>query len=364
MPWNVRFRGGQLPLAAVLGALGTFAAWVSVVVLHTEARTVGHRLDGGRHGRLLRLPPPRRAGSRGPVPDRAPAAPAGFKELAYGSALVPMFGTDVSAQALRRAARLAGDGATVDAVYVIPVPNQLSLDSGLEEEEELGRSVLDSRADSRPRAQAQDPHEPDPNPQPRRGAGGRGAGAKVGGDLPRHRPRAAYRARARAHRAVSAGGAALPSRDRDRRRALERQLQASARSTQSSPRGGDVMSRALLSLRAALDRRSLDSTLAAGVDPEAEPALSLRAGQLARPATRRALAGTLEELVDAAGAPHLGPQPPLRRGAVLAARPTLRSLAELLRSGDPMPTRALALAAQPWRGTRPVPSTRPTAVTA
>jgi hypothetical protein len=45
---------------------------------------------------------------------------------------------------MRRAARLAGDGATVDAVYVIPVPHQLSLDSGMEEEEELGRSVLDS----------------------------------------------------------------------------------------------------------------------------------------------------------------------------------------------------------------------------
>src|SRR3954451_8249833 len=37
MPWNV----GNIPLTAVLGALGTFAAWVSVVVLHTEARTVG-----------------------------------------------------------------------------------------------------------------------------------------------------------------------------------------------------------------------------------------------------------------------------------------------------------------------------------
>src|SRR6059058_3474859 len=40
-PWNVRFRGAMVPLGAVLGAVGTFAAWVSVVVLHTEARTVG-----------------------------------------------------------------------------------------------------------------------------------------------------------------------------------------------------------------------------------------------------------------------------------------------------------------------------------
>src|SRR3954463_13438857 len=41
VPWNVRFRGGELPLAAVLGGIGTFAAWASVVALHVEARTVG-----------------------------------------------------------------------------------------------------------------------------------------------------------------------------------------------------------------------------------------------------------------------------------------------------------------------------------
>src|SRR3954468_10274608 len=41
VPWNVPFRGRELPLAAVLGGIGTFAAWVSVVALHKEARTVG-----------------------------------------------------------------------------------------------------------------------------------------------------------------------------------------------------------------------------------------------------------------------------------------------------------------------------------
>jgi Universal stress protein family len=57
---------------------------------------------------------------------------------------VPMFGTDVSAQAMRRAALLAGDDAVVDAVYVIQVPSQLPLDGGMEEEETLGRAVLES----------------------------------------------------------------------------------------------------------------------------------------------------------------------------------------------------------------------------
>src|SRR6266513_1094179 len=34
VPWNIPFRGAELPLAAVLGGIGTFAAWCSVVALH------------------------------------------------------------------------------------------------------------------------------------------------------------------------------------------------------------------------------------------------------------------------------------------------------------------------------------------
>src|SRR5439155_15400399 len=36
-PWNVRLRGYDIPLSSCVGALGTFAAWVSVLVLHKEA---------------------------------------------------------------------------------------------------------------------------------------------------------------------------------------------------------------------------------------------------------------------------------------------------------------------------------------
>jgi basic amino acid/polyamine antiporter, APA family len=143
-PWNIRVRGREIPLAPIVGAIGTFTAWVSVVALHTEARTVGiawmvvglvgyfvyRRQQGLDPRQVYRLP--------------RKAVPAGFTELAYRSALVPIFGTDVNARALRKAARLAGDDAAVHAVYVIKVPPQLSLDSGMEEEEELGRSVLDA----------------------------------------------------------------------------------------------------------------------------------------------------------------------------------------------------------------------------
>jgi APA family basic amino acid/polyamine antiporter len=144
MPWNITVRGRPIPLTAVLGAIGTFAAWCAVVALHGEARTIGipwmvlglggylvyrrrQGLDPRKHYRI-------------PRPERPPD----FEELEYRTALVPIFGDDVSASALRSAAKLIGAEGVVYAIYVLPVPSQLSLESGLEEEEAHGRSVLES----------------------------------------------------------------------------------------------------------------------------------------------------------------------------------------------------------------------------
>jgi APA family basic amino acid/polyamine antiporter len=143
-PWNVRFRGRDLPLSAVVGGVGTFAAWVSVVVLHGEARIVGIPwMVLGLAGYFLYR---RRAGLDPFQPARIvhPARPDDFSELSYRSALVPIFGNDVDGHALRAAAKLVGDEATVDALYVLRVPPQLSLGAGMEEEEATGRAVLDS----------------------------------------------------------------------------------------------------------------------------------------------------------------------------------------------------------------------------
>jgi hypothetical protein len=73
-----------------------------------------------------------------------PERPPDFHELGYRTALVPIFGADVSAQTLVSAAKLIGKDGIVYAVFVLPVPRQLSLDSGLEAEEALGRSILES----------------------------------------------------------------------------------------------------------------------------------------------------------------------------------------------------------------------------
>jgi basic amino acid/polyamine antiporter, APA family len=143
-PWGVRIRGKEIPIAAVIGGIGTFGAWIAVTSLHGEARVVGipwmilgmagyfiyRRQQGLDPRKSYRLPRPER--------------PADFEELEYRTALVPIFGDDVSATALSSAAKLIGEEGVVYAVFVLPVPSQLSLESGLEEEEAQGRSVLES----------------------------------------------------------------------------------------------------------------------------------------------------------------------------------------------------------------------------
>jgi hypothetical protein len=70
--------------------------------------------------------------------------PADFVPLDYRSALVPIFGGDVSVSAMQAAARFVGEDATVDAVYVINVPAQIPLDGPLAAEEDRGRGVLEA----------------------------------------------------------------------------------------------------------------------------------------------------------------------------------------------------------------------------
>jgi APA family basic amino acid/polyamine antiporter len=142
-PWNVKWRGKPVPMTAVLGAIGTGAAFVSVVVLHQEARIVGTGwMIIGMAGYFLYR---RRQGldPRKQYRIARPERPVDFVEVAYRSALVPILGTSVDNEAMARAAKLVGPDAAVEAVYVLRVPDQLPLDSGMEEEEALGRSVLE-----------------------------------------------------------------------------------------------------------------------------------------------------------------------------------------------------------------------------
>jgi APA family basic amino acid/polyamine antiporter len=124
LPLNVRIRGHPIPLTAVLGGIGTFAAWGSVVALHTEARTIGIPwMLAGMAGYVLYR---RRQGldPRKQYRIERPVRPPDFAEFDYRTALVPIFGADVSASALRSAAKLIGEDGVVYAMFVLPVPSQ------------------------------------------------------------------------------------------------------------------------------------------------------------------------------------------------------------------------------------------------
>ena len=140
---NVRIRGRPVPVTAILGGLGTFAAWVSVVVLHDEARIVGTAwMVIGVSGYFLYR---RRIGidPREQARIERPKPPAQFRPLDYKSVLVPIFGRDVDGSAMSTAAKLVNGEAAVECIYVIQVPTQLSLEASLPDEESQAASVLE-----------------------------------------------------------------------------------------------------------------------------------------------------------------------------------------------------------------------------
>jgi basic amino acid/polyamine antiporter, APA family len=142
-PWNVRWRGSEIPLTAVLGAIGTGAAFVSVIVLHPEARIIGTAwIAAGLGGYLLYR---RRLGIDPRVQQRVrrPQRPLGFLDLSYKSALVPIFGDDIDADAMRRAAAVVDPDAVVEALYVLEVPREHELPEGFEQQEYEARCALD-----------------------------------------------------------------------------------------------------------------------------------------------------------------------------------------------------------------------------
>jgi APA family basic amino acid/polyamine antiporter len=144
LPWNVRIRGVSIPMTAVIGCIGTATVWVVVVITHPEARVVGIPwMILGMVGYVVYR---RRQGLDLRSTHRIARAerPADFEALGYRTALVPIFGGDVSASALSSAAKLIGYEGIVYAVFVLPVPSQLSLEAGLEDEEAEGRAALES----------------------------------------------------------------------------------------------------------------------------------------------------------------------------------------------------------------------------
>jgi APA family basic amino acid/polyamine antiporter len=139
VPLSVPLRGGSLPLPTVLGAILSAAGFIALMIFHSGARYVG--LGWLVAGVAMYVAYRRLSGrpvlKRVMVPDRALRQP--VRQAEFGSILVPIFGSELDDDAIAIASRLAGGqqedserhGATIEAIYVIPIPMQMSLDGPL-----------------------------------------------------------------------------------------------------------------------------------------------------------------------------------------------------------------------------------------
>jgi APA family basic amino acid/polyamine antiporter len=142
---NLRARGIDWPLFAIVGGLGTGLAWLVVVVQEPLTRwaglgwlLVGFAVYTVYRLRVIRVPMSETV--------RAPAMVLGpLLQIEYRSIVVPVVRSAESEEALVAAARLAADrGSRVAVVHVLEIPMDLPLTASLPVEERAANDLLDS----------------------------------------------------------------------------------------------------------------------------------------------------------------------------------------------------------------------------
>jgi basic amino acid/polyamine antiporter, APA family len=142
VPLNVRIRGADVPVVALVGAPLTFAIWIAALATHGATRIagpvwlligavifVGTRM-AHRQSVLERVLPPE--------PDLVPAV-----EGVYERLLVPMKLGPIGEEVLATAIKLAEErGSTVSALHVITIPMDKPLDAEMIEAEERAEASL------------------------------------------------------------------------------------------------------------------------------------------------------------------------------------------------------------------------------
>jgi APA family basic amino acid/polyamine antiporter len=141
--WNIRFRGVELPLTAVLGGLGTFSAWIVVMALNLRTLVVGAgwMLLGIAvyyfYRRHCDLPLVQTVKVVTPEP-------LGVQEVEYQSVLVAFEEEPFSKEAVATAARLAARRRRgIHVLAIVNVPTNLPLDAPLEERESEAPSKIE-----------------------------------------------------------------------------------------------------------------------------------------------------------------------------------------------------------------------------
>jgi basic amino acid/polyamine antiporter, APA family len=140
VPLSIRIGRGSVPLPAALGALVSVIAWVSVVVLHEGARTIGGAwmAAGVVMYVIYRRTQGKALTKRFTIPAEALQESV---RAEYGSILVPVFGVHLDDDILGTAGRLAAEradetegGAVLEALYVFEIPMSLPIDARVTDE--------------------------------------------------------------------------------------------------------------------------------------------------------------------------------------------------------------------------------------
>jgi APA family basic amino acid/polyamine antiporter len=138
-PANVRLRGVEVPLPAIVGSVVTFAIWIAALGTHSGARYGGPAwLAAG----LVVYAFVRRGRGEGLL-EHVEAPPEQLPETAFTSILVPMKLGAIGEEMVATAVKLAQDRhALVEALYVIRVPLDRPLEAELDEQEEAATASL------------------------------------------------------------------------------------------------------------------------------------------------------------------------------------------------------------------------------
>jgi basic amino acid/polyamine antiporter, APA family len=143
-PLNVRIRGVDVPLFAVIGGIGTFAAWIAVMALYSDALIVGSiwMLLGLVSYYLYR----RSKGLSLTVTSKVELpAPVGVGPMEYAGVLVAFEEGTYSASAIAIALRLASHKKSdVRVLVTITVPQHLDIDAPLPEAEATAQAIIEA----------------------------------------------------------------------------------------------------------------------------------------------------------------------------------------------------------------------------
>jgi basic amino acid/polyamine antiporter, APA family len=142
-PWNVRFRGVDVPVFAVIGGLGTFAAWIAVMALNVETLIVGSiwlllgTVTYYLYRRSKKLSLTETAVVKLP-------APVGKAPVEYAGVIVAFEEGTYSQGAIATALKLASHKkADVRVIVTVDVPQHLEIEAPLPEAEATAQAIIE-----------------------------------------------------------------------------------------------------------------------------------------------------------------------------------------------------------------------------